>query len=947
MEIKNNKPKTAFSPICHCERPTRALQEDPFCTKLKFQQKEAWQSSQSAFSLIEMLMALLVASLLLAALAPVMTRRMADHELKVMSEASNYEKDMVVSVFTKDTNFNIPSDANQVRITMMGGGGKGGDALYGNKVFTSNETFTIPDGVTKLRVFMIGGGGGGASGGKEERTIKNSTTDSKGQQLYNSGTGVYTWNIPSSTVGNVPAVDERCIATGVTDWTITPEPTKTVAAGKTLVHLWACGGGGGGGGSFGGGSGGLVHKYLPISPSTTSISVTVGGGGGKGGTDSSSAATSTANAAAGYNGGGGGCEAVPGNPNSVCYGAGNNLGGRGGKVPADCGSDSYLVSAANGSGNPGGGYGGNGRAGQGAWNCAFIYAGYGSLQGGGGGGGAAHTGGGGGGGGATFFGRYGNSADSEFFLVAPGGGGGSGYYNVSYGFGAGGGGGGAGGGDGSSWNNLGGKGGNGGNNASGSVGGASPIENADYCAGGNAGANGKNGYIAIYWGLKDVLQCTYKDAANSGAGGGSGQIWIGEIDVTPGQTVSFNVGVGGSKTTSYSSNGNDGTSTSIIVNGRTYSVSGGRGGKYESDDTYILTSGGLGGGIKKESLGAGSKYVNWLNLNENIILSMNNDNNKNGGHGNTVSNGAGGGKGGSSFNMQGTMLNGGTGGGVQSNGIDAAPDNYGAGGGGGGGVINYGGTPGLGGKGANGYIYIEWGGSNASGGTMGEFVQKTITNLDPDPKNRTMKIRIGRGGGITSASAEDDPELFTSSVIGSNGNGGETSIGIISGNKTVTHKARGGLKGNNGGSESGDHGEDKLYPDNYSDLYKEYVTGNMNIITGQKGEDNYGGMGGYLSCLYQTKDEEGNSICASTIKSNDGNNITLGPIRPGCGGTSILSPLYDSICNISNQTPSPHGNNGLYGAGGGGGAVLNQTGGIGGNGGNGFVILEYKSTTLD
>ena len=48
---------------------------------------------KTAFSLVEMLMALLVASLLLAALAPVMTRRMADHELKVMSESSNYEKD--------------------------------------------------------------------------------------------------------------------------------------------------------------------------------------------------------------------------------------------------------------------------------------------------------------------------------------------------------------------------------------------------------------------------------------------------------------------------------------------------------------------------------------------------------------------------------------------------------------------------------------------------------------------------------------------------------------------------------------------------------------------------------------------------------------------------------------------------------------------------------------
>ena len=106
-------------------------------------------------------------------------------------------------------------------------------------------------------------------------------------------------------------------------------------------------------------------------------------------------------------------------------------------------------------------------------------------------------------------------------------------------------------------------------------------------------------------------------------------------------------------------------------------------------------------------------------------------------------------------------------------------------------------------------------------------------------------------------------------------------------------------------------------------------------------------MGGYLSCLLKTKDTEGKTLCSSTAKANDGTNTTLGPIRPGCGGTSILSPLYETICNITNASASPNGNNGVFGGGGGGGAVLNKAGGVGGNGGNGFVILEYKSTTLD
>ena len=105
-----------------------------------------------AFSLVEMLMALLVASLLLAALAPVMTKRMADNEIKVMKESINYERDTIISAFDSDTNFTIPLDAYQVRVTMMGGGGKGGDALYGNKEFTTSQNFTVPDGVTKLKI---------------------------------------------------------------------------------------------------------------------------------------------------------------------------------------------------------------------------------------------------------------------------------------------------------------------------------------------------------------------------------------------------------------------------------------------------------------------------------------------------------------------------------------------------------------------------------------------------------------------------------------------------------------------------------------------------------------------------------------------------------------------------------------------------------------------------
>ena len=113
-----------------------------------------------------------------------------------------------------------------------------------------------------------------------------------------------------------------------------------------------------------------------------------------------------------------------------------------------------------------------------------------------------------------------------------------------------------------------------------------------------------------------------------------------------------------------------------------------------------------------------------------------------------MSNGAGGGNGGISYDLKGSVLQGGVGGGVHSDGMDAASNSYGAGGGGGGGVTVLGSGSGRGGKGANGYIYIEWGGSNGGGGTVGEFTQMTVSNLEGDTSKRVMKIRIGRGGGV-------------------------------------------------------------------------------------------------------------------------------------------------------------------------------------------------------
>ncbi len=945
---------------------------------------------QAAFSLVEMLMALLVASLLMAALAPVMTRRMANQEIKVMSEAADYDKDTVISVFSKDTDFTIPTDANQVRITMMGGGGAGGDALYGNKEFTSSQNFTIPDNVTKLRVFMVGAGGGGASGGRGDTWVT-----VNGEDTYKD----FVTNNEESFSKIVPELDTNCTASGATKWISAVDSTKTYSPNTSYlssIKVTACGGGGGGGGGDangggGGGSGGYVKDInIPLNVSTIYVKLGSGGGGG-GSWQNENGLAST------YNGGGGGAgaynktDAVPGS------------GGSGGTYGGNGGGGALATTGKNGLSGNGttllslGGGGGTFESGKTAGG-----GGRGSVWGGGGGGGGRTNdntnacGGGGGGGGPTTISTAAGTGGTILFQIGGGGGGGG---NKSYsntggggggggGYGAGGGGGGGGilnGGTGGSYssklsaliginngnNGLAGQkyqacgscdaGGGGGGSGYGGVSGTSGtvhvssahsassgiggtvsnIFGTNYCNGGkggdydttpsHTGGSGKNGALRLYYNYP-AIKCQRNVPANGGGGGGAGQIWIGEIDVTPKQTINIQIGSGGDIQTLPAANGKDGNATSIIINGTTYSVSGGKGGKYESDDTYISNSGGYGGGLKTTNFNSSARYLNWTKIDYK-------NGGKNGSQGSTISNGSGGGAGGTSSKLNGTQLNGGSGAGSQSDGVNAPTNSYGAGGGGGGGVAVNNGSPGYGGKGANGYIYIEWGGTNGSGGTAGEIVKKVVTNFDGDTSKRVMKIRIGLGGNATAG------EGYSAANQGTNGNGGKTTVSLLSGGKTVALEARGGIKGNNGAIDT--HGGEIKLPDNYNELYKEFVQGNLNIILGQKANDDYGGTGGYLACMLQVKDAEGNTVCSQNIKANDGSDNTIGPVRPGCGGSAIASPLYESICNAKSTAASPDGGDGIFGGGGGGGAVLNNTKGSGGKGGNGFVILEYKSTRLD
>ncbi len=948
-----------------------------------------------AFSLVEMLMALLVASLLLTALAPVMTRKISEPAIKVMSEAANYDKDSVITIFTDSSEtkeFNIPTDASRITVTMMGGGGAGGDALYGNKVFTSSQNFTVPKNVKKLRVFMVGAGGGGASGGMGNGVAYGNipAIASTYSTFTTAGTYIFPNAAPVPNTHVAPALDARCQKWGTTKkWVVKSDGTTQINAGGkipaidanatvNLTKFTACGAGGGGAsaagyGSSGGGSGGyLADKTLSTSTTASNITLKIGAGGGAGlvsgagaggagggtGGAEGGGVTTSVRGKTGSNGNGGtggtagsyGCSGGAGGGGGTAILSGSTIlaeigggGGAGGGSYSNKG-DPNSAGTQHNLGGAGGGGGGNGSgAGGGASSVILATAACTARVGTNGGndgaqgwcgfapndssrypsnrGGNGYGGGGGGGGGAYLDNPFtsGSTCDAKdnAAVVSGAGGAGGGWIQVSYpGYnyasgGAGGGGKGGRGGTGGPWG--------GGGKLTSSI-----FDNNTNCSGGDYGASGKSGAMRVWYSVNSVvngLQCAYGTQSNGGGGGGAGQVWMGEIDVTPEQTISINIGQGGAVQNTGAENGNDGGATSIVVNGNTYSVSGGKGGKFENDNTYITNSGGYGGGIKTSSFNSSAVYKDWLKLGEKGTA-LTGGNGSPGNLKGSAKDGAGG-AGGSSLSLNGTYLAGGNGGETTGAGLSPSAVNYGAGGGGG--AAGTTGNFGAGAKGANGYVYIEWGGTNGGGGTGGEIVQGIITNFDG--ADRKMLINVGKGGNSLTES----------------GNGGTTTISVKSGGKQVTLSARGGIKGNIGTSNSNVHGDEMIFPDTYNVLYKKFVQNNLSIINGQKGNNEYGGMGGYLACIFNSKDSEGNTTCNKSVESNDGVEVTAGPTRPGCGGSAIASPLYDAICRAASTAATADGGSGQFGGGGGGGAVLNNIGGKGGNGGDGFVILEYKS----
>lgn len=539
-------------------------------TAFPFQHPEGKFKRHFAFSLVEMLMALLVASLLLAALAPVMTKRMNEN-IHITGEFSHNGRSVTEEIIfggpycnriTNDEGGNplycegeytVPQGFNNITAVAIGGGGGGGAAPNaGYMEFTtagSTSEFKVPLMTNKIEATLISGGAGGGAGGQVLKT----------HTFVTSGNGGVTQD----------SDNKLTVLSGATGtWTV-PEITR----GKNVL-VTGCGGGGGGGGSWydsardagGGGSGAYVTNTMVTFGAQNSVNIFIGGGGGGGGGDDSG----QAGKGRAYGGGGGGHEAgeaarvsgsFPGGDGG--YSAMNSKTGQlfpiGGSGDRGVGGNGSIADNiwAGGMGSVGGNGGGGGAINN--WLTNIINSngstagGGGGGSEGGGGGGAGNTGCGGGGGGATIIKQ---GAEELFNIGGGGGGGGVGVFpefDTDSTMGA-------------AWNGGGGGGGNhGGNGGSGyitpggfggKVGGAnasayyyggkiSTVWGSNYCAGGNSGTKDSWATMNGQDGNDGALTVSYLDYGPGGSGGGSGQmVPVQPVSVNPNEILNVSIGIG-------------------------------------------------------------------------------------------------------------------------------------------------------------------------------------------------------------------------------------------------------------------------------------------------------------------------------------------------------------------------------------------------------------------
>ena len=132
---------------------------------------------KKAFTLAELLTAVLVISIIMVALAPVITKRMKDN----VSVTTDNKKGLEIYTNPGTYTFDIPVGINTLFIQGAGGGGGGAGSTYveKEKTFTSSTTWTVPTGVNEITLTIIGsgGGGGGANGASTNSTCPRGNKD--------------------------------------------------------------------------------------------------------------------------------------------------------------------------------------------------------------------------------------------------------------------------------------------------------------------------------------------------------------------------------------------------------------------------------------------------------------------------------------------------------------------------------------------------------------------------------------------------------------------------------------------------------------------------------------------------------------------------------------------------------------------------------------------------
>ncbi|HIQ88822.1 TPA: prepilin-type N-terminal cleavage/methylation domain-containing protein, partial [Candidatus Galligastranaerophilus faecipullorum] len=131
------------------------------------------------FTLAELLTAVLVISIIMVALAPVITKRMKDN----VSVTTDNKKGLEVYTNPGTYTFDVPIGINTIFLQGAGGGGGGAGSTYveKEKTFTSSATWTVPVGVNEITLVITGSGGGGGGA----NAAVNPSASSKNNLLYN------------------------------------------------------------------------------------------------------------------------------------------------------------------------------------------------------------------------------------------------------------------------------------------------------------------------------------------------------------------------------------------------------------------------------------------------------------------------------------------------------------------------------------------------------------------------------------------------------------------------------------------------------------------------------------------------------------------------------------------------------------------------------------------